>query len=60
MAQQIINSTDVLNVGRIKINDNFTELYSLTGSTRLFADDTTVNPANAGEGFTWTAIGLKP
>lgn len=31
MAQQTINATDNLNVGRIKINDNFTELYGDTG-----------------------------
>ncbi len=29
MAQQIINATDVLNNGRVKINQNFTELYGL-------------------------------
>ncbi len=28
MAQQIVDSTDTLNVGRVKINDNFTELYA--------------------------------
>lgn len=31
MAQQTINATDNLNAGRIKINDNFTELYNATG-----------------------------
>jgi len=31
MAQQTINNTDVLNIGRGKINDNFTELYNATG-----------------------------
>lgn len=31
MAQQTINTTDVLNIGRGKINDNFTELYNATG-----------------------------
>ena len=40
MAKQIINSTDILNVGRIKINENFTELY--LGKARIFADDSTV------------------
>ena len=29
MAKQTINSTDVLNAGRVKINENFTELYDL-------------------------------
>jgi hypothetical protein len=31
MAKQTINTTDTLNVGRGKINDNFTELYNTTG-----------------------------
>ncbi len=31
MAQQTIDSTDVLNAGRIKINDMLTELYGVTG-----------------------------
>lgn len=31
MAQEIIDSTDVLNDGREKINDNFTEVYGWTG-----------------------------
>jgi hypothetical protein len=31
MAKQTINTTDVLNIGRGKINDNFTELYNTTG-----------------------------
>lgn len=30
MAQQTINSTDTLNAGRVKINDNFTELFKPT------------------------------
>jgi hypothetical protein len=39
MAQQTINTTDVLNVGRGKINDNFTETYNMTGWARYL--DTT-------------------
>jgi hypothetical protein len=31
MAKQTIETTDTLNVGRGKINDNFTELYNFTG-----------------------------
>jgi hypothetical protein len=31
MAKQTINTSDVLNVGRSKINDNFTEVYNFTG-----------------------------
>ena len=31
MAQQTINTTDNLNAGRVKTNDNFTELYNATG-----------------------------
>jgi hypothetical protein len=39
MAKQTIETTDVLNVGREKINDNFTEVYNSTGWAR-YLDDT--------------------
>ena len=38
MAQQTINTTDTLNAGRVKINDNFTELYN---STQIVENTTT-------------------
>lgn len=31
MAKQVINSTDNLNAGKTKINENFNEIYSFTG-----------------------------
>ena len=39
MAQQTINTSDNLNAGRVKINDNFNELYNSTGWARYL--DTT-------------------
>jgi hypothetical protein len=40
MAKQVINTTDSLNAGRTKINDNFTELYDRTD----MAESTTIIP----------------
>lgn len=45
MAQQIIETLDKLNEGRVKINDNFTEIYNQSGHAS-YADNvyTDVNP----------------
>ena len=40
MAQQTIETTDILNPGRVKINDNFTELYNRTD----IAESATITP----------------
>lgn len=53
MAQQIINSTDVLNDGREKINDNFTEVYVVQGHG--FYVDSLATPTVT-VGTSWTQI----
>ena len=45
MAKQTINTSDNLNAGRVKINDNFTELYNRTD----IAESTTITPLTASD-----------
>jgi len=66
MAQQTIDATDVLNVGRGKINDNFTELYARTdigstaSTTALTASDLNTAFPSAPNGFRVQALNMIP
>lgn len=53
MAKEIILSTDVLNAGKDKINDNFTELYGMTGFG-FYLDSLTTPTITIGT--SWTEI----
>ena len=66
MAQQTIDAVDTLNIGRVKINDNFTELYDRTdigitaSATALTSGDLDTAFPSAQNGFRVQALNMIP
>lgn len=66
MAQQTIDAVDTLNIGRVKINDNFTELYDRTdigitaSATALTSGDLDTAFPSAQNGFRVQALNMTP
>lgn len=47
MAQQTVETTDTLNQGRVKINDNFTELYDTPIKSGNLTDEVIISSENS-------------